>query len=231
MKMYENQKFILIGLGLYGKEIARTLHEHNADVIIMDRDPNVVNQMKSDGFKHAVQIDNLDPAALARFIKPDDIVIVSMGDAFESNILTVAILKEIGVKTIYSRVTKDIQLKILEKMDITEILFPEKQEGRRFALRLLNRNIKFIEEFSPDVFLIEVPVHERFVGKSILDMEIRSKYNVNVIGLKIAIKDKNGNETQKIDYVGFEKAKLTKDNSLLVIGKDGDLEEMVKGTD
>jgi trk system potassium uptake protein TrkA len=226
--MAENQRFVLIGLGAYGKEIARTLHEHNADVIIMDRDPNTVNMMKSEGFKYAVQIDNLDPSSLERFINPDDIVIVSMGDAFESNILTIAILKEIGVKTIYSRATKDIQLKILEKMDITEILFPEKQEGRRFALKLLNRNIKFIDEFAPDIYLIEVPIPGRFIGKSIVDMEIRTKYQVNVIGLKMVQKDPDGHETQKMDYVGFEKTRLRKEHSLLIIGKEEDLEKLVR---
>jgi len=226
--MAENQRFVLIGLGAFGKEIARTLHEHNADVVIMDRDPNTVNMMKSEGFKFAVQIDNLDPSTLARFVNPDDIVIVSTGDAFESNILTIAILKEIGVKTIYSRATKDIQLKILEKMDITEILFPEKQEGRRFALKLLNRDIKFIDEFAPDIFLIEVPIPGRFIGKSIVDMGIRTKHNVNVIGLKMVQKDPDGHETQKMDYVGFEKIKLRKEHSLLVIGKEEDLEDLVK---
>jgi len=68
--MAENQRFVLIGLGAFGREIARTMHEHNADIIVMDRDPSVVNQMKAEGFKYAVQIDNLDPSSLARFVKP-----------------------------------------------------------------------------------------------------------------------------------------------------------------
>jgi trk system potassium uptake protein len=225
--MSENQRFVLIGLGAFGKEIARTLLEHDADIIIMDRDPNTINMMKSEGFKFAVQIDNLDPTSVAKFVKPDDVVIVSMGDAFESNILTLEILKEIGVKTIYSRATKDIQVKVLEKMDITEILFPEKQEGRRFALKLLNRDIRFIDEFAPDIYLIEVPVPERFARKSILDLEIRSKYNVNVIGLKMIEKGSDGHDIQKMDYVGFEKTKLRKEHSLLVIGKEEDLEYLV----
>jgi trk system potassium uptake protein TrkA len=226
--MAENQRFVLIGLGAYGKEIARTLHEHNADVIIMDRDPNTVNMMKSEGFKFAVQIDNLDPSSLAKFVDPEDIVIVSMGDAFESNILTIAILKEIGVKTIYSRATKDIQVKILEKMDITEILFPEKHEGRSFALKLLNKDIKFIDEFAPDVYLIEVPVPEKFIGKTIIDMEIRTRFKVNVIGLKLLSKDNAGHEIQKMDYVGFERTSLKKEHSLLVIGKENNLKDLIK---
>jgi trk system potassium uptake protein TrkA len=226
--MAENQRFVLIGLGAYGKEIARTLYEYNADVIIMDRDPDTVNLMKSEGFKYAVQIDNLDSSSMAKFVKPDDIVIVSMGDAFESNILTLAILKEIGVKTIYSRATKDIQVKILEKMDITEILFPEKQEGRRFALKLLNRDIKFIEEFAPDVFMIEVPVPKEFTDKSIIELGIRTKYRVNVIGLKIVDRDSESREIQKMDFVGFENVKLRKEHSLMVIGKEEDLEALIK---
>ena len=229
--MAENQRFVLIGLGAFGREIARTMHEHNADIIVMDRDPSVVNQMKAEGFKYAVQIDNLDPSSLARFVKPDDIAILSMGDAFESNILTIEILKEIGVKTIYSRATKDIQLKILEKMDITEILFPEKQEGRRFALKLLNRDINFIDEFAPDIYLIEVPVPDRFVGKTIVDLEIRTRYNVNIIGLKSPANDTEVIGNQKMEYVGFEKTILQKEHSLLVIGKEKDLEDLVEETE
>jgi trk system potassium uptake protein TrkA len=229
--MAENQRFVLIGLGAFGREIARTMHEYDADIIVMDRDPVVVNEMKAEGFKYAVQIDNLDPSSLAKFVKPDDIVILSMGDAFESNILTIEILKEIGVKSIYSRATKDIQLKILEKMDITEILFPEKQEGRRFALKLLNRDIRFIDEFAPDIYLIEVPIPDEFVGKTIVDLEIRTRYNVNIIGLKSPGGDDRDDSNQKMDYVGFEKTILRKEHTLLVIGKEKDLEDLIKETD
>jgi len=229
--MAENQRFVLIGLGAFGREIARTMHEHHADIIVMDRDPGVVNQMKAEGFKFAVQIDNLDPSSLARFVKPEDIAILSMGDAFESNILTIEILKEIGVKSIYSRATKDIQSKILEQMDITEILFPEKQEGRRFALKLLNRDINFIDEFAPDIYLIEVPIPPEFIGKTIVDLEIRTRFNVNIIGLKSPHDEPRNDKNQKMDYVGFEKTILRKEHSLLVIGKEKDLEDLVKETE
>ena len=98
--MENNQRFVLIGLGAFGREIARTLQEHDADIIVMDQDLSDVNQMKFEGFKYTVHIDNLDPSTLAKFIKPQDIVILSMGDAFEANILTIELLKEIGVKSI-----------------------------------------------------------------------------------------------------------------------------------
>lgn len=228
--MNDPQRFVLIGLGAYGTEIARTLLEHDADIIVMDRDPGAVNQMKAEGCKYAVHINNLDPSALAKFIKPEDTVILAMGDAFEAHILTIELLKGIGVKTIYARATKDIQYRVLEKMQITETLFPEKHEGRRFALKLLNRNFQFIDEFASDIFLIEVPITSALAGKSIVDHEIRTKYNVNIIGLKSMISDPEDKDAYKMDYVGFEKTILDMDHSLLVVGKEEDLEEMVRDT-
>ncbi len=228
--MDNNQRFVLIGMGAFGREIARTLYEHKADVIVMDQDSNVVSQMKSEGFKYTVNINNLDPSTLAKFIKPQDIVILSMGDAFEANILTIEMLKEMGVKTIYSRATKDIQHRILEKMEITEILFPEKQEGRRFALKLLNKDIHFIDEFASDIYLIEVPITDKLIGKTIVELEIRSKYNVNIIGLKSSMQESEFLDTHTMDYVGFEKTVLKKEHSLLVIGKEDYLEELIRDT-
>lgn len=228
--MDNQQRFVLIGLGAFGREIARTMHEHDVDIIVMDQDPSVVNQMKIEGFKYTVHIENFDLSVLAKFIKPQDIVIISIGDAFESNILTIEMLKEIGVKSIYSRATKDIQYKILEKMDITEILFPEKQEGRRFALKLLNRDIHFIDEFASDIYLIEIPITEDLIGETIVGLEIRSKFNVNIIGLKSMIQEPGNHETHTMNYVGFEKTVLTKEHSLLVIGKETDLKELVRDT-
>lgn len=225
--MNGQRRFVLIGLGAYGTEIARTLLQNEADFIVMDRDPVAVSQMKNEGCKYAVHIDNLDSGALAKFIKPDDTVILSMGDAFESQILTIELLRGIGVKTIYARATKDIQYKVLEKMDITEILFPERHEGRRFALRLLNRNFQFIDEFGADVFLIEVPVTKTLAGKDIVEHEIRSKYNVNIIGLKSMHTDRKESGEYLMEYVGFERKKLVEGDSLLVIGKENDLADLV----
>lgn len=226
--MNDERRFVLIGLGAYGTEIAKTLIEHDADVIVMDRDTVAVNRMKLAGCKYAVQIDNLDPTSLAKFIKPEDILILAMGDSFEAHILTIELLKGLGVKTIYARAITDIQCKVLEKMDITEILFPERHEGRRFALKLLNRNFHFIDELTSDIFLIEVPVNEELAGKTILEHEIRTKFNVNIIGLIGLKPETEGEETRNTDYVGFENTVLETNHSLLVVGKEADLAELVR---
>jgi trk system potassium uptake protein TrkA len=224
----ENQRYVLIGLGAFGREIARTLHERNADIIVIDKDPLTVSQLKAEGFRYTVHIDNLEMSSLARFIKPEDVVILSMGDAFEPTVLTIEMLKELGVKKIYARATKDIQNKILERMDITEVLFPEKQEGRRFALRLLNWDINFIDEFSKEIYLVEAPVTEKLIGHTVQELRLRSRYNVNIIGLKSTIREEDKADKTRMEYVGFETTRLEENHSFLIIGKEDDIENLIK---
>jgi len=224
--MSRKQKYVVIGIGAFGKEIARTMQEHKADVIVMDKSETVVNNCKQAGFDFAVQIDTTDSAALSRFIKPDDIVILAMGESFEDNILTVGILKELGVTNIYARATTDIQIKILDRMGIKESLFPEKQEGKRFALHLLFKNFKFVDEFTPDVFIGEVALPKPFIGKTIIDINLRNKYNINVVGIKEFVIDKNGVENNSMISLGFENIVLKENHSLVVIGHEKDISKL-----
>jgi len=136
--MSKVQRYVLIGMGAFGQEIAYTLKEHHEDIIVMDKNLDVINQMKTDGFDFAVQIDSTDSSTLSRFVTADDIVILSMGESFEDNIITVGILTRLKVKKVYTRATKIIHEEILSQMRNTEILFPEKEEGKRFALKLIN---------------------------------------------------------------------------------------------
>jgi len=224
--MATKQRFIVIGLGAFGREIAQVLKDNGAELIVMDSNSTVVNQLKQAGFEFTVQIDNTDPIAMANFIQPDDTVILSLGEAFEANLLTIEILKELGVKRIYARATKDIQVKILERMNISQILYPEKQEGKRFALQLLNKDVKFLDELALDVFISEIDIPEKFLGKTIADLKIRNRFGVNIIGIKHKILSEDEKHIAKMDPVGFEKIVLTEDHSLVVIGKEEDIKKL-----
>ena len=97
-------------------------------------------------------------------------------------------------------------------------------------LKLLNRNYHFIDEFASDIFLIEVPVNENLAGKTIMEHEIRTKYNVNIIGLKFKTIEPEGKEIVNTDYVGFEHTILNTNHILLVLGKESDLAELVRSS-
>lgn len=225
--MANTQRYILIGMGAFGQEIAYTLKDHHIDMIVMDKSLEVINQMKQDGFDYAIQLDSTDAATLGRFVTADDIVVLSMGESFEDNIITVGILARFGVKKIYARATKIIHEEILSQMKNTEILFPEKEEGKRFALKLINKDFLFKDEYAPNVYITEVKVPETFIGKNIIEIQIRSIYHVNVIALKKVLPNEISNNHDNINYLGFEQEKLTKDHILIVIGKEENIKKMV----
>jgi len=225
--MANTQRYILIGMGAFGQEIAYTLKDHHIDMIVMDKSLEVINQMKQDGFDYAIQLDSTDAATLGRFVTADDIVVLSMGESFEDNIITVGILARFGVKKIYARATKIIHEEILSQMKNTEILFPEKEEGKRFALKLINKDFLFKDEYAPNVYITEVKVPENFIGKNIIELQIRSIYHVNVIALKQVLPNETSNLHDNINYLGFEQEKLTKDHILIVIGKEENIKKMV----
>jgi trk system potassium uptake protein TrkA len=229
--MSKKHKYVLIGIGAFGKEIARTLLKHNEDILVMDKHESVVNKLKQEGFDFAVQIDATDESALSRFINPEDIVILAMGESFEDNILTVGILKEMGVKKIYARATTEIQMKILERMGITETLFPEKQEGKRFALRLLFDDFKFIDEFTKDVFIGEIAVPEKFFGKTIVEIDLRKNYRINAIGIKDKHITKGGKETEQLIQIGFENIRLNNNHILIVVGLEKNIRNLTDDID
>jgi len=225
--MANTQRYILIGMGAFGQEIAYTLKDHHIDMIVIDKSLEVINQMKQDGFDYAIQLDSTDAATLGRFVTADDIVVLSMGESFEDNIITVGILARFGVKKIYARATKIIHEEILSQMKNTEILFPEKEEGKRFALKLINKDFLFKDEYAPNVYITEVKVPETFIGKNIIELQIRSIYNVNVIALKKVLPNEVSNNHDNINYLGFEQEKLNKDHILIVIGKEENIKKMV----
>jgi trk system potassium uptake protein TrkA len=229
--MSKKQKYVLIGMGAFGIEIARTLLAHNEDILVMDKNENTINKLKKEGFDFAVQLNATDEGTLSRFINPEDIVILAMGESFEDNILIVGILKEMGIKKIYARATTEIQMKILDRLGITETLFPEKQEGKRLALRLLFDDFKFIDEFTKDIFIGEIDVPETFCDKTIIEIDLRKNYKINAIGIKHKITEKDGKITEQLIQIGFEAIKLNKSHSLIVVGLEKNIRNLIESTE
>lgn len=154
--MSKNRKFVVIGMGAFGREIASVLKDQNTDVVVIDENKETISELKQQGFYHAVALDATELPALKRFINPEDVVIVAMGESFESNILIVANLKKMGVRRIYSRATKEVHTQILKSMDVVETLFPEKYAGRKFGLELMYDSVKFISEYAKNMYISEV---------------------------------------------------------------------------
>ena len=227
--MSELKNFVIIGMGAYGKAIARTLKDLNADITIIDKNLSTIENLKQEGFEHAVQLDSTDENVLSRFVTADDIVVLAMGESFEDNILTVGILKKLGVKKIYRRAIKEIQTKILDKMDVVETLFPEKQQGHETAIKLFYDGIKFVKEFAPGIYLGEFKIPKKYCNKTIIDLNIRQKHDINIIALK-EINTTTGT-IKKIHSTNFEKIPLNVNDTLIAVGTKKSISSFLKKLD
>ncbi|PWJ39143.1 NAD-binding protein [Sediminitomix flava] len=217
-----SQRFVLIGIGAFGKEIARTLTQHHAEVLVIDHLSDNVNQLKIEGFEYVVHAPVLDMTLLRKFVKQDDIVILSRGDAFEDKLLQAEMLKDLGVKKIYARAAKDIQYKIMSRMELTRVLFPEKLEAKRFALELLNKGVVSMDEIAPNFFITEFRIPSKFIGKTIHELQIRSTHRVNIIALKEIVEDHQERSKQVCNTYswGFENTPLQENHRLLTVGEE-----------
>jgi trk system potassium uptake protein TrkA len=222
--MSNNKKFVVIGMGAFGREIATVLKDQNTDVVVIDENKETISELKQQGFYHAVALDATELPALKRFINPEDVVIVAMGESFESNILIVANLKKIGVTQIYSRATKEVHTQILKSMNVVDTLFPEKYAGRKFGLELMYDSVKFISEYAPNMYISEVAAPKHYWGKTIVDINVRKSFNLNIV----ALKEKFDDGEESIYALGFENTPLRECHTLILFGKEEDITAFAK---
>lgn len=222
--MAKTHKFVVIGMGAFGREIASTLKDHDMDVVVIDRNKDTIDELRQEGFYHAASMDATEISTIKRFVAPEDTVIVAMGESFESNILIVANLQKIGVTKIYSRATKLVQTQILKSMNVIQTLFPEQYAGRKFAMELMYDSVKFISEYAPGLYISEVVAPKQYWGKTIIDINVRKHFNLNIVALKE--KFENGNE--EIYALGFENTPLKSCHTLILFGKEDDIANFAK---
>lgn len=222
--MAKAHKFIVIGMGAFGREIATTLKDHDMDVVVIDRNKDTIDELRQEGFYHAASMDATELSTIKRFVTAEDTVIVAMGESFESNILIVANLQKLGVTKIYSRATKLVQTQILKSMNVVETLFPEQYAGRKFAMELMYDSVKFISEYAPGLYISEVVAPKQYWGKTIIDINVRKHFNLNIVALKEKFDD--GNE--EIYALGFENTPLRECHTLILFGKEDDIASFAK---
>jgi trk system potassium uptake protein TrkA len=175
----------VIGLGRFGGEVARDLARRNIPVLAIDADRDLVEDI-SNAVDHALCFDTTDEAALRDAqIQDMDVVVCAIGDQnIENSILTTALLRQIGVKRIVARASTDLHARILRIVGASEVVNPEKEMGLRIAQRIANPELTELIPLSAGAVLAELPVPGSFVGKTMLDLRIRSRYGVNVIAIR-----------------------------------------------
>jgi len=178
------KQFIVLGLGRFGSAVATTLAELGNEVLGVDSDLERVNDLKNK-ITEVVQADISDERTLNELgAKNFDVAIVGVGSNLESSILTTIILKEMGIKYIIAKAQNALHGKVLEKIGVDKVVFPERDMGIRIARRLITPNIKDYIELEPDYSVIEIEALPEFVDKTLSELDLRNKYGINVLAIK-----------------------------------------------
>jgi trk system potassium uptake protein len=180
----KRKQFGVIGLGRFGSAMAMTLTELGHDVIGVDGDEARVQQL-ADVITHALQIDATDEKALrAAGIQDVDVAVVSIGENIESSLLVVMQLHELGIETIVAKAVTPLHGRILEKLGVSRVIFPEREMAIRIAHSLVMPNVIDYIELSRDFSIVEIPAPDAFVGRTLKQLELRPRLGLTLIAIK-----------------------------------------------
>jgi trk system potassium uptake protein TrkA len=178
------RSFAVIGLGRFGSAMATTLAGLGHDVIGIDGDEDRVRSL-ADIISPVLQLDATDEKALrASGIKDVDVAVVSIGEHLESSVLVVTLLREMNIPQIVAKAVTPLHGRILEKLGVSRVVFPEREMAVRIAHSLVVPNVLDYIELSSDYSIVEVPAPAEFFGKSLREIGLRSRFGLTTIAIK-----------------------------------------------
>lgn len=198
--MKDNPLFAVIGLGKFGSAIAKTLAEAKKDVIAIDEDEDRVEEISAI-VTHAVQLNATNGQSLKEIgIEDVDVAIVSVGEDLAASIMICSYLKnDLKIKKVIAKASDNKHANVLKKLSVDMIVHPERESAERLVEKLISPNIFDIIEISDNFSIVEILSPDVFADKSIAEIDLRRRHNVNLI----AIKRKNPilNENEQSDFL------------------------------
>lgn len=207
---------LLIGLGRFGKNVAVKLSELKHQVMAVDIKEERVNSVLS--YVTNAQIgDSTDEDFLKSLgVRNFDVCIVAIGDNFQSSLETTSLLKELGAEMVVSRASNDVHAKFLRRNGANEVVYPEKQLATWTAIRYSADHIFDYIKLNEDYSIFEVAIPKTWIGKTVGQLDIRKKYNINIMAVK-----SNGKLDMNISAGTFFK----QFDSMLVLGRQRDIQK------
>lgn len=200
---------LLIGLGLFGKHIATELNRLDHEIMAVDQNEDRVNEVlpivTSAQIGDSTNVDFLKSLGIKNF----DVCIVAMSGNFQNSLETTSLLKELGASCVVSAAKRDVQEKFLLRNGADEVVYPEKQMARWTAMRYTADHILDFIEIDDDHAIFEIQMPKEWNGKTIGQLDVRKKYNINILAIK-----ENGRMNMSISPDTY----LSANESLLVLG-------------
>lgn len=209
-----SRQYAVFGAGEFGFSIAVALQELGWEIIVVDRDPEVIQEI-ADRVSYAVCADLDDPVIFEKLGLHDlDGAIISITERLETSIVVAMTCKEMGVPRILAKARNKTHEKILRSVGVHKVIYPEVEMGRRIAKYLAADNFVDWIELSPKYSLVEMNVPAQWCGKCLLELGVREKYRLNVIGIK---------HGDSVNIHIDPKQPLLAEDVLIVVGENEDL--------
>lgn len=216
----KKRTFFVIGLDRFGYNLAINLEKTGNEVVGLDKDEEKVNRI-ADQITHGAIGDPTDAAVLrALDIRAEDIAIVALTNDIQSGVLVTMMLKEMGIKTVIAESTSEIHGRILQKVGADKIIFPEKDMGERLAKSLSHSDIMDYIDLSDEYSIMEIRTPKEWAGKSLIELKVRTAYNINVIATR--------NAKGELSLSPDPADPLSQQDILIVIGKNKDIEKVIE---
>ncbi len=201
------KQYIVIGCGRFGSSVATTMHTLGHQVMAVDKNEDKI-QTIADKVTHAAILDVIDEQSLrALGLGNFDVAIIAIGSDIRASIMATIIAKEHGVSHIVCKATDELQAKVLYKIGADRVVFPERDMGVRVAHNIVSDNILDHIELDPEYSIVEIVTPKSWIGKTLIDLDLRAKYEITVLAIK----------TGKIINVTPSPDEELKDGSILVI--------------
>jgi trk system potassium uptake protein TrkA len=183
-------RVVVIGLGIFGFNVVKTLFEAGMDVIAVDKNKDAVQQVRDCSTK-AIVADGMDKSVMDSIgIREDDVVIVSFGEDLAAGTLITLHLKQLNVRNIVVKAPNEEHRLVLEKVGATEVIIPEKEMATKVAKSLISPNLIDYIPLSDEYMICEIAPPNQFLGKTLMDVHMRSKHHVDVIAIRDTLTDR-----------------------------------------
>jgi trk system potassium uptake protein len=178
------KQIVVLGLGRFGSNVARTLQDLGHEVLGVDSDADLVDLLSSD-LTHTVVADCTDEAALRSLgLRNFDVGVVAIGHDVQASILATVLLKEIGVPKVVAKAAGDLHGRTLAKVGADKVVYPERDMGARVAHSLLTGSVMDFIELSPEYTIMELEAPAKLIGHSLRELNLRARFGLNVMALK-----------------------------------------------
>ncbi|MDY3281711.1 potassium channel family protein [Dysosmobacter sp.] len=204
------KSILLIGLGRFGKHVAMKLNALNHQVMAVDSDEERVNAVLPYVTNAQIGDSTSEEFLSSLGIRNFDACIVAIGDSFQDSLETASLLKELGARYVFARAATDVQEKFLLRNGADEVVYPEKQLAAWTAIRCSSNHILDYVELNEDYSIYELSVPEEWQGKSLMQLDLRKKYGINVLSVR---------ENGALNMEVTPETVLTADKTVLVLGR------------